>query len=355
MSKQYEVHPIAASLPEMSAVEYASFKDDIAANGPVVPIKLFEGKILDGRHRERACWDTGRQDDRTFEDFPGSWDEAVSYVASVNIQRRNLNESQKAMVAAELANLRRGRPGKNPSAEGNISQSMAAKAVGVSLPSVERAAKVLKHGIPEVQEMVRSGELSVSAGANIASQEKKAQRKIVTQGRGDRLASAASRLKAASTLRHAKSTHDCCLMCNADLPVNAETFVANARALAAALTKKGSKDYARYVLGMIEDFEETDVLEEYHNLEAAIVDLVTECPQSDDGLRSRFGISRDELKVATRKLVDYGWIEKKRTGIKKDNARGQTEALWYLTEKGRSEDYHFRVQERVQPATEAVH
>jgi ParB-like chromosome segregation protein Spo0J len=48
-------HELANLLPMQSASEFANLKADIAANGLLQPIWLFEGRILDGRNRYRAC------------------------------------------------------------------------------------------------------------------------------------------------------------------------------------------------------------------------------------------------------------------------------------------------------------
>ena len=51
----YSAHELANLLPMTSASEFANLKSDIAANGLLNPIWLFEGRILDGRNRYRAC------------------------------------------------------------------------------------------------------------------------------------------------------------------------------------------------------------------------------------------------------------------------------------------------------------
>jgi predicted DNA-binding protein (UPF0251 family) len=66
---------------------------------------------------------------------------APPFVDSLNLKRRHLDESQRAMVAKELASLGRGRPGENPPI-GGISQEEAAQLLNVGVRSVQRAAKV---------------------------------------------------------------------------------------------------------------------------------------------------------------------------------------------------------------------
>lgn len=61
MSERYEPHPIADSLPLMSEDGYAALRDRMAMNGydSRHPIIIYQGKILDGRHRYRAAIELG--------------------------------------------------------------------------------------------------------------------------------------------------------------------------------------------------------------------------------------------------------------------------------------------------------
>jgi hypothetical protein len=78
---------------------------------------------------------------------------------------RHLDESQRAMVAARLANLGEGRPGKTASIDA-VSQPQAAERLNVSRPSVQRAAAVLDKGTPAGSKpRVMSAESSSSSRA----------------------------------------------------------------------------------------------------------------------------------------------------------------------------------------------
>lgn len=82
---------------------------------------------------------------------------------SQNLHRRHLDESQRAMVAAGIANMKREDTLKQNAdasidATAGVSQDRAAKMLNVSRPSVQRAVAVLNTGTPELQQAVKDGD-----------------------------------------------------------------------------------------------------------------------------------------------------------------------------------------------------
>jgi ParB-like chromosome segregation protein Spo0J len=137
--------------------EFAALVADIEANGLRDRITLHEGKILDGRNRYRAAHEA---------DVPLSRNDVRIFVGgdSVNLRRRYLDPSQRAMIAAKLANLPRGvrsdRAASLPVL--SITEAAAAEMLGVSEQSVRDAHAVLDPGSPDAVRAVKVGETPVS-------------------------------------------------------------------------------------------------------------------------------------------------------------------------------------------------
>jgi hypothetical protein len=124
---------------------------------------LYEGKILDGRNRYNACIAAGVEP--RYIDYEGH--DPTPYVVSLNLKRRHLNESQRAMIAATIANMRQGaRTDLAPSASlPEVSQAAAAELMNVSERSVRNARTVRDNGLQQVVAAVEQGRISVSAAA----------------------------------------------------------------------------------------------------------------------------------------------------------------------------------------------
>lgn len=174
---QLEFHPLANIFPIIEGDEFNGLVEDIRAHGVREPIWLYDGQIIDGRNRYRASDIAGV--DCPLREYMG--DDPVSFVVSLNLKRRHLTESQRAMVAAKLATLGQGaRTDLSPI--GEMSQQRAADALNVGKRSVERAREVLNEGATELVDAVERGAVSVSAAADIAQKPKDEQREIVARG-----------------------------------------------------------------------------------------------------------------------------------------------------------------------------
>lgn len=185
---EYEVHPAATLFPMMDAESFERLKADIKENGQEKPITFFDGKLLDGRNRMMACHDLGIEPlSEEIEDAgDGSFD-PFKWVLSMNLHRRHLTESQRAMVAAKLAKLKRGEIGNGRKVEGQIcppTVEQAASMLNVSSGSVKSAKQVLEHGSKEIIEAVEQGQLPVSFTAKVVAEEpdKRTQTQLLKSG-----------------------------------------------------------------------------------------------------------------------------------------------------------------------------
>lgn len=182
-------HPLAEIFPIDDGKPLDDLVKDVARHGQQEPIVLLDGKILDGRRRWMACARAGINP--KVREFDGP--DPLAFVISANLRRRHLNTRERAMIAAEIAKLRVGRPSQIPSNEG-ISQTEAAKLMNVSVASVERAVKVQNSAIPEVVEAVKNDTVSVSDAASIAdlpAMVQKAAVRAVASGKANTLRAAA--------------------------------------------------------------------------------------------------------------------------------------------------------------------
>ncbi len=167
---KYEFHPLANIFPLIEGQAYSDLKADIFKHGVRETIWLYEGKILDGRNRYRAACEL----DIPFVGFKVfDGDDAAAFVVSLNLHRRHLNEAQRGMVAAKLANLKNGGDRISEHSAnlqtGAVSQSDAADMLNVSTRTVASAKKVIEEAPQEVVQAVERGSMSVSLAAKVAA------------------------------------------------------------------------------------------------------------------------------------------------------------------------------------------
>jgi ParB-like chromosome segregation protein Spo0J len=107
--QRLDPHPLARLFPPMTPEEYAGLQERIRQHGLREPVTLHrDGRILDGVHREKACRKLGIPVRSVT--FKGTDAEARAFVFDRNLHRRHLTPSQRAMAAAEMANMPAHRP-----------------------------------------------------------------------------------------------------------------------------------------------------------------------------------------------------------------------------------------------------
>jgi hypothetical protein len=164
--------------PEMDNEDYLALKNDIQKNGydPKYPIWLYNGKILDGWNRQRAC--TELNVSPSYIDFIGNDSDAITFVVRSN-NRRNLTPSQRACMATDYESLfeqfkteaksRQIEGGKNkvrqkiaePKRDDNKTDSKVAKLFDTNRTYIQKARKT-KVENPNLFEKIKSGEVTFS-------------------------------------------------------------------------------------------------------------------------------------------------------------------------------------------------
>ena len=169
---EWEFHPFANFFPLMDDEGIEMLCADIDKDGQYDLVFLYEGKILSGRAVAKACAMLGRIPDTA--EFTG--DDPLGFILSKNALRQHFKESQRAMVAARLANMCQGERTDLQLCANlhKVSQSEAADKLRVSRRSVIKANRIITDGTPELVSVIDAGKLSVSTGiqlVRVASQE----------------------------------------------------------------------------------------------------------------------------------------------------------------------------------------
>jgi len=168
-----EAHEYANAFPMATDGEIEQMAADIRARGLLNPIITLDGKILDGRNRERACELADVTPD--YEVYRGT--DPLGDVVAWNLHRRQLSTSQRAEVARTLKPMyeeqarerQRAAGGDHTAVRANLPEAVkgkaidqAAAAVGVSGRTVQDAEYVHTHA-PELSEKIKAGEMTVNA------------------------------------------------------------------------------------------------------------------------------------------------------------------------------------------------
>jgi ParB-like chromosome segregation protein Spo0J len=176
--KNLEIDPLATIFPPMSEDEFGRLKADIAARGQLEPIWTHRGRVVDGRHRLRACRELGVEPVVREYDGDGT---VLGFVVAKNLHRRHLSANQRALVAAKLANLSGGRPSKTARKQA-VTQSDAAALLRVGRTSVQGARQILDRGVPELVAAVERDAIKISAATTVTTLDDAELAELVARG-----------------------------------------------------------------------------------------------------------------------------------------------------------------------------
>lgn len=175
----FEIHPAAGLWPAMDGRDFEELKKDVQQNGLRSPIVTYQGKILDGRNRLRACLAIGMSKDSIPMREIVSDSNPYLFVISANARRLHLGPRERAAHVVKLlqesgelarmreqaeqreaANLKKNKPPASappPGGTGRVAEQIA-RAANTSTRTVERV-------LAEAQEVEERAEEPVAEEA----------------------------------------------------------------------------------------------------------------------------------------------------------------------------------------------
>ena len=99
-TEEIEIHELANLTPTMTEVEFKSLKQSIHENGQQMPIKMYRGKCIDGRHRVKALRELGVEEVYyENENSQLSIEDIRNKILTVYERRRHQTPTQSAIMA----------------------------------------------------------------------------------------------------------------------------------------------------------------------------------------------------------------------------------------------------------------
>jgi N6-adenosine-specific RNA methylase IME4 len=184
MASLLQVHPVAEMFPLIEGDDYQSLVEDVKRHGVREPVWLHpDGSIIDGRNRARAAADAGVHLPTRTWDGTGS---LVEFVLSLNLHRRHLSSSQKAILALSVEPMlsaeakQRQRHG-GPDAKGiqiveyldpmdGTAVQQAAKLTGTNRQYVADAKRIADQR-PDLLEQVRDGNMTIPEAKRVIKEQ----------------------------------------------------------------------------------------------------------------------------------------------------------------------------------------
>ena len=170
-NQKYPISYLAHLFPDMTDAQFERLVKSIQANGLRVPITVWRGEIIDGRHRYAACLRAGVEPRFEYLDDD---EDPVQFVLDKNGEVRVLDTSGRAVVGYKLSSMSKpGRPVDSQDEELQMTQGEAALRLGVSRRSVTNVGRVLGEdsaAIPTLRKAVESGRVKVSDAAKAVDQ-----------------------------------------------------------------------------------------------------------------------------------------------------------------------------------------
>ena len=167
-------------MPALTPEEYNLLQAKICSDGRCDPLVLWKGHniLLDGHNRLEIC-ESNEIEYKTREVALNSRAEALVWIFENQCGRRNWTASQRAMLAAKVANLK---PGQH-AAGIKLASTQAAAKMGVSPATLKQARAVIADGSPTLQQAVKDGKVPVSTASQITDLPTAEQTRLTKQGK----------------------------------------------------------------------------------------------------------------------------------------------------------------------------
>ncbi len=156
----WELDPVCEAFPPYEHDQFQALKASISRNGLQEPIWVWNDRVMDGRHRLKACQELGIEP--SVKHLNCEYQQAVSAVFAANINRRQLGTGQLALMAAQLATRKPGQTKASKQVEAALSQVEAATLFGVSRDAVQKACCLIAQKNTALLDAVHCGSMTLN-------------------------------------------------------------------------------------------------------------------------------------------------------------------------------------------------
>ena len=148
---EVEIHELANLTPSMTEAEFKGLKLSIHENGQQMPIKLYRGKCIDGRHRVKALRELGATEVLyENENSQLSLEDIRTKILTVYERRRHQTPTQKAILAyREYQRVRE--------SGDKIGQGAVAESLGTTIKQLGRAKQLEEVAGRDIVELLFQG------------------------------------------------------------------------------------------------------------------------------------------------------------------------------------------------------
>ncbi len=167
-------HELSVMFGDMPTDQFNQLADDIKRNGLRHPVTVWQGQIVDGWHRFKACKKAGIEP--RFTEFAGDDRAALALVMSENARRRHLSEAMQITIRKKVLGWHEAQARRGGDRDSNISQGYIRKEVTaadvagetMSVATVNRHT-ALERKSPALLALAERGEIGLKTAERIAS------------------------------------------------------------------------------------------------------------------------------------------------------------------------------------------